>query len=214
MELKSTKTRIMDAAEKLFAENSFHATSLRDITKAAHVNLAAVNYHFGSKEDLLDAILTRRIAPVNAERLAMLSKTETLTGGKAPDVRATLRAYLLPPFRKAAAFGNRHTGFLRLLGRMHAETHSDLRNRFLQHFTPVIERFSEAFTRALPELSVDEVQSRMQFVIGAMAHTLLWGEHFAHPHPHDESQFEHLIDFCEAGMRAPSMRLQWIGMGA
>jgi AcrR family transcriptional regulator len=214
MENRPTEIKIMDAAEKLFAENGFHATSLRDITSAAHVNLAAVNYHFGSKEDLLDAILTRRIAPVNAERLAMLSKAESLTGGKAPDVRAILRAYLLPPFRKAAAFGNHHTGFLRLLGRMHAETHSDLRSRFLQHFAPVVERFSEAFTRALPELSFDEVQWRMQFVIGAMAHTLLWGEQFAHPHPHDESQFAHLIDFCEAGMQVPSTRLQWMGMGA
>ena len=65
MRRQDTKSRILDAAEKLFGLNGFEATSLRDITAEAQVNLAAVNYHFQSKDSLIDAVIARRIEPVN-----------------------------------------------------------------------------------------------------------------------------------------------------
>src|SRR3981081_4013505 len=71
-----TKTRILDAAELLFMEHGFEATSLRQLTSAAGVNLAAVNYHFGSKEELFQAVLTRRLDPMNQERIDLLDKLE------------------------------------------------------------------------------------------------------------------------------------------
>jgi len=67
-----TKTRILNAAEKLFGMNGFDATSLRDITAEAQVNLAAVNYHFQSKDSLIDALIERRILPINQRRFEML----------------------------------------------------------------------------------------------------------------------------------------------
>ena len=72
----ATKDRILDAAEALFMEHGFEATSLRAITAAAAVNLAAVNYHFGSKEELFQAVLTRRLDPMNQRRLALLDRFE------------------------------------------------------------------------------------------------------------------------------------------
>src|SRR6266513_6418043 len=72
----ATKERILDAAEGLFMEHGFEATSLRSITATAAVNLAAVNYHFGSKEELFQAVLTRRLDPMNQERLDLLTKLE------------------------------------------------------------------------------------------------------------------------------------------
>src|SRR5213595_1121734 len=72
----ATKDRILDAAESLFMEHGFEATSLRSITAAADVNLAAVNYHFGSKEELFQAVLTRRLDPMNQERLSLLARFE------------------------------------------------------------------------------------------------------------------------------------------
>ena len=72
----ATKDRILDAAEALFMEHGFEATSLRSITAAAAVNLAAVNYHFGSKEELFQAVLTRRLDPMNQERLDLLTALE------------------------------------------------------------------------------------------------------------------------------------------
>ena len=76
-----TKSRILDAAEELFMEHGFEATSLRLITTAANVNLAAVNYHFGSKEELFQAVLTRRLDPMNRDRMQLLTAYEAASGG-------------------------------------------------------------------------------------------------------------------------------------
>src|ERR1700730_18661038 len=87
----NTKTRIMNAADKLFGLNGFDATSLRDITAEAQVNLAAVNYHFQSKESLIDAIIERRIGPINRSRFEMLD-----AAGPSPSVEKIVEAFLLP----------------------------------------------------------------------------------------------------------------------
>src|SRR5271156_1240304 len=86
-----TKTRILDVAEKLFGENGFDGTSLRDITTEADVNLAAVNYHFQSKDSLIDAVIARRIEPVNQQRLEMLD-----AAGPNPSLEKILTAFLAP----------------------------------------------------------------------------------------------------------------------
>src|SRR3982750_1807325 len=71
-----TKTRILDAGERLFVEHGFEATSLRSLPPAAGVNLAAVHYHFGSKEELFQAVLTRRLDPMNQARVSLLDRYE------------------------------------------------------------------------------------------------------------------------------------------
>src|SRR5579863_7990370 len=86
-----TKTRLLDAAEKLFGQNGFDATSLRDITHEAQVNLAAVNYHFQSKESLIDAVIVRRLEPVNRRRLGMLD-----AAGVAPGLEQIVEAFVSP----------------------------------------------------------------------------------------------------------------------
>ena len=83
-----TKDRILDAAESLFMEHGFEATSLRAITAAAGVNLASVNYHFGSKEVLFQAVLTRRLDPMNQERLDLLTTLERESGNGATALRS------------------------------------------------------------------------------------------------------------------------------
>src|SRR6202050_3273896 len=86
-----TKSRILDSAEKLFGLNGFEATSLRDITAEAQVNLAAVNYHFQSKESLIDAVIARRIEPVNRRRFEMLD-----AAGTNPTLEQILEAFVAP----------------------------------------------------------------------------------------------------------------------
>src|SRR5579871_2103764 len=86
-----TKTRILDAAEKLFGEKGFDATSLRDITAEADVNLAAVNYHFQSKESLIEAVVVRSANPVNQQRLEMLE-----AAGPHPTVEQIVEAFVGP----------------------------------------------------------------------------------------------------------------------
>src|ERR1700681_5037627 len=87
----NTKTRILNAAEKLFGLNGFDATSLRDITAEAQVNLAAVNYHFQSKDSLIDAIIERRLEPVNRLRIEMLD-----AAGPTPTVEQVVDAFVAP----------------------------------------------------------------------------------------------------------------------
>src|SRR3954471_10629137 len=96
-----TKTRILDAAERLFVEHGFEATSLRQLTSAAGVNLAAVNYHFGSKEELFQSVLTRRLDPMNQERIELLEKLERESGGKPVGVEKILSSMLIPALRLA-----------------------------------------------------------------------------------------------------------------
>src|SRR5512143_3976610 len=94
-----TKDRILDAAERLFAEHGFDATSLRMITAAAGVNLAAVNYHFRSKDSLIEAVFGRRIGPVNKERLEMLTAAEKAAGSDPLSLEAVVRAFVEPVVR-------------------------------------------------------------------------------------------------------------------
>src|SRR6478736_9839979 len=96
-----TKERILDAAETLFMEHGFEATSLRAITTAAGVNLAAVNYHFGSKEELFQAVLTRRLDPMNQERIELLGRIEREAGGRALSCEKILFAMLIPALKLA-----------------------------------------------------------------------------------------------------------------
>src|SRR6266496_3513470 len=112
-----TKQKILDTAERLFGAKGYDATSLRQIIAEAGVNLAAIHYHFGSKEDLLDEIVRRKAEPVNQARLAMLDQAEKEAGGDPPSVEAVLRA-LMVPMAKAA---NQHPEFVKVMTRIVAE---------------------------------------------------------------------------------------------
>src|ERR1700676_2745157 len=111
-----TKQRILDSAERLFADRGFEATSLRSIIADAKVNLAAVHYHYHSKDALLDAVILRRVSPVNRERLRMLDDCERIAEGTAPSLESVLEAFLGPPFRLGSDPSSKT--FLRLIGRI------------------------------------------------------------------------------------------------
>ena len=206
--VSDTKQRILDAAERLFGDRGFPVTSLRDITAEAGVNLASVNYHFGSKEALLAAVLERRVQPINARRLEMLEDADQAAGGGPPDVEAIVRALVTPPFHKLPEWGEGGLSFLRLMGRIHSETNKTFRTTLLSQFEAVIKRFATAFQRALPHLDPAHVRARMLFLVGAMAFTMCRCD--ARPgvgsfsdHDPDE-RLESLIQFGAAGMAATS----------
>src|SRR5947209_1582864 len=96
-----TRDRILDAAEELFMEHGFEATSLRQITTAAEVNLAAVNYHFGSKEELFQSVLTRRLDPMNQERMALLTAYEQCAAPHPLSCEKIMSAMFIPALRLA-----------------------------------------------------------------------------------------------------------------
>jgi AcrR family transcriptional regulator len=204
-----TKDRIIDVAERLFAERGYAATSLRDITGEADANLASVNYHFQSKEGLFSAIVERYVGPINRDRLEALDALEAREEA-APGLEELLYAFLGPAFMHWRQRGMDGARFMRLAGRMHSETDEHLRALFLSQFEEVARRFGKALRKALPHLDEREVQLRTHFLVGAMAHTLLWSERKPGPPfsrrralPPEEA-LEGLVRFARAGFAAPS----------
>ncbi len=166
-----TKQRILDAAERLFSQHGFAATSLRRITAEAQVNLAAVNYHFHSKEELIQAVVLRKLDPINRRRLEILDQLEA--GGGEPTVEELLYAFFGPIFEARQA-GVQLCEFPKLLARAHTEP-GDLMTRLLPAaFAEILSRFGPAFRRAL---KVDQLELMwgMHLAIGSMAHLLSGG---------------------------------------
>jgi|SRR5579871_1650340 len=199
---QATKDKIIDIAERLFGEQGYESTSLRQVIFEAGVNLAAVHYHFGSKEELLDAVVIRNAGPLNAERLALLDRYEAESAPGPPAVEDVLRAILVPTFRLKA----RNPQFVKLMGQLHGE--GLMPAMVKRHFQPLVERFIGAARRSLPELPTGELYWRMQFMFGAMAqvlrgpHLLPMPETLADPGSPDEMA-ERLVSFVAAGFRAP-----------
>jgi AcrR family transcriptional regulator len=205
-----TKTRILDAAELLFMEHGFEATSLRQLTSAAAVNLAAVNYHFGSKEELFQAVLTRRLDPMNQERIDLLDKLEREAGSKPASCEKILFAMLIPALRLARDEQRGGKNFLKVLGRAYADPAPFIRHFLSAQYAGMIARYKEAFLRALPHLSRQELTWRLHFVMGALSYTLAGTDAlklFAQvtSADNDELLLQRLAPFLVAGLKAPAL---------
>jgi AcrR family transcriptional regulator len=195
-----TKQRILDTAERLFGEQGYAGTSLRQVITAADVNIAAVHYHFGCKEDLLDAVLTRKAGPVTQARMERLAKVEAEAGDKPPDVEKVLESFLMP----TAEMAETNPTFVKLMGRLLSE---GLMPRIVQkHFHESAGKFIQVLRRCTPHLTPAELTWRVHFMIGAMAHTLttppvvaLFEETEEYP-----LRMQRLVHFLGAGFRAPS----------
>jgi AcrR family transcriptional regulator len=204
-----TKQRILDVAEQLFAEHGFAGTSLRRIIADAGVNLAAVHYHFRSKESLLEAVIVRRTAPLNEERLRLLDEVE-LDASEAPaTLEEVLQAFLGPPIRLILNPSGEGRIFGKLMGRLHSETNVCFLEIAKKHFGVVSQRFRSALGRAVPDLPTDDLNWRIHFAMGAMAHTLSFWDRLeavteGRLKPTDsETVIPRLIGFIAAGFRAP-----------
>jgi len=205
-----TKERILDAAEALFMEHGFEATGLRQITTAADVNLAAVNYHFGSKEDLFEAVLTRRLDPMNQERVALLDALEHDARGKPLTCEAIIGAMFIPALKLARDRARGGKNFLRLIGRAYADPAPFIRQFLSTQYAPMITRFKAAFARTLPHLPAKELSWRLHFLMGALSYTLagtdvlkLISALTPASADNDELLLKRLGPFLVAGLKAP-----------
>lgn len=193
-----TEDKILDTSERLFGEQGYAGTSLRQIIAAAGVNLAAIHYHFGNKEELLDRLVARKAGPVNAERLEHLDRYEAEAGSSPVAVEKILQAFLEPPLQRV----KENPDFAKLMGRLYGE--GLMPGIAERHFHTVLSRFTAAFGRALPHLSHEELGLRLHFMLGAMAHTMLFASR----------QFSidgnlltrELVGFIIGGLRAPAVR--------
>lgn len=206
-----TKDRILDAAERLFADQGIGSTSLRNITSAAKVNLAAVHYHFGSKDELLDAVYERRLVPMNAERLRRLEALRVDGGKETIAVSDLVEAFVRPALelsRDAHRGGHR---FIKLLGRTYTEPDQSRQGVVRAHYESVVEHFKEAFAAAIPALPKDELYWRMHFMVGTLAYCMAGSDlmrliascRMCDPLD-SEALISRLTDFLTAGMQSPA----------
>ncbi len=206
--MKSTKTKeiLLDTAERLFAEKGIKETSVRDITGSAGVHLAAINYHFGSKDELIREVIARRIKPLNEKRLEKLHGHRHATGYKPVALENILEALFAPSIE--LTFENPH--FRHVAGQVVSHPEREIYRNFVAHFEEVFSKFKEAMGDALPHLPEEELMWRIHFLMGAMIHT--WTNHKGLEHLsmgvcklEDESDLtKRLVTFCAAGLRAPT----------
>jgi len=202
----ATKAAVFNAAERLFALHGFQNVSVRDITAEAGVNLASVNYHFGSKDALLFAIFRRRTGELNRERARMLHEASDRHDGS-PPVREILEALFAPPLRWADPANDRRIS-VQFIIRARSEGTAEMREA-LQNDVSHLERFAEALKKARPELPPETVYWRLHFVLG-MVHNNRFVEFDRLHHLSGGLTREgdvagllgRMLDFAEAGFNA------------
>jgi AcrR family transcriptional regulator len=203
-----TRTRILDAAEELFMLHGFEGTSMRLLTSKAGVNLAAVNYHFGSKDALVEAVFRRRLDPMNTARIAELDKIESEP--RPPSPEAIIRAFITPGLRLMEDGKTGGRNFTRLLGRTYSEPNKTVRQLIGQMYAPAMQRYKAALERALPQMPREELVWRMHFMFGTLAYTLAATDTVqliagCKPEDRYDAQLleERLTAFLAAGLDAP-----------
>ncbi len=173
-----TQEQILDVAECLLAENGYAGTTLRNVVSRANVNLAAVHYHFGSKEDLLKAVLARISGPVVSGQLAALealmaneSTDGALCTGKRLSVEAILRAYLEPALICATSCRDAHPLRGQFIGRSRTEP-EPMQSIAAEQFRPSTEKFLDALQRALPDQSRSQLTWKLDLVVACLIRSL------------------------------------------
>lgn len=207
---KDTKQCILDTAERLFALHGYHHTSLRKITGEAGVNLAAVNYHFGSKKALLEAIFEHHLIPLNRIRMERIKTVRELAHREKKPLQTAdiLRAFLEPTLKyRDSKTGANH--FIALVGRAMTEPDDTVRNLFLHHIKPVGSLLFETLKEAIPELRPETLYWRLQFTVGSISHIMrtagkseMVPEHIK-PKQDADSLIGQLLPFLTAGLEAP-----------
>lgn len=222
-----TRTRILEAAGRLFAKKGHDNTSLREITAEAQVNVSSVHYHFGSKEGLILAVRQQQLNRLNRERLILLDQLETSANGAALEAAQIVEAYFLPllqhvlsPSRAAAVASDTPVSSPTDAIAASSSDTCDLVRSLVTHLDAhVIARFGEAVRKALPHIPESEVLWRFQFMLGAVHYVvtgldgLRLALHRSHSEPFDVDQLcTRLLVFLTAGLLAP-MPKEWDARG-
>ena len=199
----STKDRILGAAEELFAQFGFAGTSLRQVTSRADVNIAAVNYHFGSKENLVNEVFRRRMDEMSQQRLAGLKLAMKEHPG---ELEPILAAFVEPAL--AIAQDRHGSAFARMVARAYAEKNDALRKFLSEHYGHVLREFAKAISACLPGLAKDSLYWRLDILVGSLTYAMADFGLIRRPSgvtetAHRERAARELIHFAAAGFRSP-----------
>nr|WP_246418143.1 TetR/AcrR family transcriptional regulator [Haloferula luteola] len=200
----------MEAAQELFALNGFDRVAVRDVTEKAGANVAAVNYHFGSREGLVEKVIERYITPINEERLARLDELERRVPGKMVPLEDVIEAFVRPFLTQVRRSELSEKLCLRLIGRLMGDHYGQMPKSLELQFQLVSQRFKRAFERVLPGVAEDDLVWRGHFMAGSMVHAMANGEMLhrltggVSGAPSMELTLSRFVKFAAAGMR------QWV----
>lgn len=210
MAQSETVERILDAAEQLFAERGFAETSLRLITSKAGVNLAAVNYHFGSKKSLIQAVFSRFLEPFCASLERALDQRKEASD-QPPDLEELLDLLVQQVMVVKPRHGDDLSVFMRLLGLAFTQSQGHLRKYLEQAHGQVFRRFMWLVHEATPGLPPLELFWRVHFMLGAAAFTMsgikalrAMSQNDFGVHTSTEQVMRLMVPFVAAGMQAES----------
>ncbi len=201
-----SKRRLLDAAEQLFAEKGFEGVSVRDITKQAKTNIAAVNYHFGGREPLLEMVIMRYMVPITQERLVRLDALDKKWSGKVPPLEEIIEALVRPLMTQVKKSELSERLFYKLVGRIYSQQADQLPD-CLEMMQKVFDRFMRTFAKALPTVDKEELAWRLSFTGGAMIYMMTHQEMLHRltsgfsGSPTMEATISRFIRFAAAGMR-------------
>jgi len=200
-----TTARILAAAERLFTEGGEEATSIRAITRAAGVNVAAVHYHFGGRDELLRAVLDRKIGPLNAQRLRLLDEAATHDPASA---EALLAAFLRPDLELIATLrGSGQVRFCRFMGRAYTQPGEAVAGFMDQQFQPLGTRLFPLLERALPHVAPAELRIRIRLIVAVVTVLFATAPEPGEPGPlgtdNIDEQLARLVAFLAPGLAAP-----------
>jgi AcrR family transcriptional regulator len=207
-----TRKKILDVAERLFMEFGYEGTSTRMVTSEAKVNLASVNYHFGSKESLMQAVLRRRLAILNEERMRVLDEAETAAGDNPLKPSQIVDGYFGTLLRMAEDESKGGRTFQRLLGRSMTEPTTFIRTFIAAEYADVVERYKAALFKSLPNVPQAEIIWRFHFMLGATSYAIAGTDALElvadwHVNEDEATQSEKLLQrlmsFLLGGLRAP-----------
>ena len=214
-----TRERILDAAELLFVEHGFDATSMRMITSRGGVNLAAVSYHFGGKDALIHEVFRRRLCELNRRRVAALEACEREVAGAPLKPSRIVAAFFGTSLAMAEDVHGGGHNFMRLLGRTFTQPAEFVRQFLAEEYAECVQRFLAALYRALPEVPREEILWRFHFMIGAMSYAIadtdalqLFAGQFDDRDP--ARLMPRLMSFLLGGLRAPLPDFSQPGAGA
>ena len=173
--LNSTRDRLIEVSGELFAERGFDSVSLRVITESANVNLAAVNYHFGSKEELILAVVEDIVGPVNQKRLERLGEIDSTSSDS---LKAIIHAFIDPVFDVTSADAGADNKYYKLLSRCIASRDERVSSIIIKQFPEVLAKFVSSLIKVIPGLSSDSAHLKVMFMAGALAHSLFHYENF------------------------------------
>ena len=172
---RSSRERILEAAEELMSRRGFHAVSMREIAREAEVKLGSVTYHFGTKENLLAEIYARHTRPMNQRRRELLAEAERISD-RAERLSAIIRAFVVPAFSSSADSAGGGARFTKLRAILSMEGNQTAGRIIAGAFDETTRAFVAAIGRCLPRATEAFILWRCHFLLGALYYTLVNGE--------------------------------------